>query len=151
MKITGDQKIPVAFKFMDEKKTSKLQKDGSETRFVANFATEDDAIKFYKVLRQSPEYADLASDRSLDYHGLRIDNLVEYASGYREQREPIRRIVENAVLNDEGNYEYFKDDRKIILTPEIYENCKSQYQDANEKLNISRQKWQESINKEDNS
>lgn len=140
-KISSEQKIPIAFKYIDDTKTFPVHKDGTETRFVMNFASSDDARKFYKSLSQNPEYKNLQKDRHLDYKGIRIDDLAEYASGFREKREALERII-NAKMNTEGLYEYATESGKIItLSPEQLSTFKSTYHELEQLMNKEKELW----------
>lgn len=104
-RIAQEQHIPIAFKHLDTSKSEPWASQ-DETRFVANFASVEDAKKFYEGLRQSDEYQKMKSDRNFDYHGHNIDGVAHYASGYREQREPLKRAIETAKRNPDGTYTY---------------------------------------------
>lgn len=146
IEIAGKNQIPIAFKYIDDKKTFPVHKDGKETRFVANFANSDDARRFYKLLSVSPEYRSLIGDRKLDYKGIRIDDIAEYASGFREKRGALERIL-SAKQNDLGNYEYISDNgRQMSISPEIYKNFIEQYQKMEEGMNREREKWNSNKN-----
>ncbi len=104
-KIAQEQQLPIAFKYLDTSKSEPwASKD--ETRFVANFASVEDAKRFYEALKQSAEYQKMKSDRNFDYHGHNIDGVAHYASGFREQREPLKRAIETAKRNPDGTYTY---------------------------------------------
>lgn len=129
--LTKNEKIPIAFKHLDIQKTHKidLKQDSETTRFVANFASVEDAKKFYEALQQREEYKKMKSDRNLDYHGYNIDGVAHYASGYREKREPLKRIIETAQKNPDNTYSYYSADgsRKITITEEQYNNFTDQF------------------------
>jgi hypothetical protein len=110
-KIAQEKQIPIAFKYLDTAKSEPWTSQ-DETRFVANFASIEDAKRFYEALRQSAEYQKMKSDRNFDYHGHNIDGVAHYASGYREQREPLKRIIETAKRNPDGTYSYKSADGK---------------------------------------
>ena len=56
-KISSEQKIPIAFKYIDDEKTFPIHKDGNETRFVMNFVSSDDARRFYSfAIRRIQEF-----------------------------------------------------------------------------------------------
>ncbi len=140
-KIASEQKIPIAFKYIDNEKTFPIHKDGGETRFVMNFASSDDARRFYLSLSLSQEYKNLKQDRQLDYKGIRIDNIAEYASGFREKRGALERIV-NAKLNEDGLHEYLSESgRKMILNENDFDLFKSQYQKLEEDINKEKDLW----------
>ncbi len=140
-KISSENKIPIAFKYIDDEKTFPVHKDGTETRFVMNFASSEDARKFYSLLSQNPEYNNLQQDRRLDYKGIRIDNLAEYASGFREKRGALERIM-NAKINNDGLYEYLSENgKKMTITEEMFNNFKSQYQKLEESVNKEKELW----------
>lgn len=140
-KIASEQKIPIAFKYIDDEKTFQIHKDGNETRFVMNFVSSDDARKFYSFLSQSEEYKNLQNDRHLDYKGIRIDNLAEYASGFREKRGALERIM-NAKLNEDGRYEYLSESgKKMTLNEDDFNVFKLQYQQLEESINKEKDLW----------
>jgi len=140
-KISSEQKIPIAFKYIDDEKTFPIHKDGNETRFVMNFVSSDDARRFYSFLSQSEEYKNLQNDRHLDYKGMRIDNLAEYASGFREKRGALERIM-NAKINEDGKYEYLSEGgKKMVLSENEFNGFKSQYQQLEDSINREKDLW----------
>lgn len=140
-KIASEQKIPIAFKYIDDEKTFPIYKDGSETRFVMNFVSSDDARNFYSFLSQSEEYKNLQNDRRLDYKGIRIDNLAEYASGFREKRGALERIM-NARLNEDGRYEYLSESgKKMVLNEDEFNIFKIQYKQLEDTINKEKDLW----------
>lgn len=140
-KISSEQKIPIAFKYIDDEKTFPIHKDGNETRFVMNFVSSDDARRFYSFLSQSEEYKNLQNDRHLDYKGVRIDNLAEYASGFREKRGALERIM-NAKINEDGKYEYLSESgKKMVLSENEFNGFKSQYQQLEDSINREKDLW----------
>lgn len=143
IQVAADNKIPIGFKYIDAEKTYPVHKDGTETRFVTNFASLDDAKKFFTTLKNSTEYKKFTTDRKLDYKGIRIDELAEYASGFRETRSALERII-NAHLNSSGNYEYVAESgRAIIITKEEYNNFQKTYQELSEKIKKIEKEWEE--------
>jgi len=128
--LAKSEKIPIAFKHLDVQKTHQvdLRPDSETTRFVANFASTEDAKRFYQALQQREEYKKMKSDRNLDYHGYNIDGIAHYASGYREKREPLKRIVETAQQNPDKTYSYYSADgsRQITITEEQYKEFEKQ-------------------------
>lgn len=129
MRVAGENSIAVAFKYLDEEKTLPIQKDGKETRFVANFASEDDAKKFLLALKNAPEYKSFISDRNLSHNGIRIDEIAEYASGFREGRAALERIMQGRISNDGTSYIYENESGKQnTLTLAEYEAFKAQYE-----------------------
>jgi len=129
--LAKSEKIPIAFKHLDVQKTHQvdLKPDSETTRFVANFASVEDAKRFYQALQQRDEYKKMKSDRNLDYHGYNIDGVANYASGYREKREPLKRIIETAQQNPDNTYSYYSADgsRQITITEEQYNNFVDQF------------------------
>lgn len=125
------EKIPIAFKHLDIQKTHQvdLKPDSKTTRFVANFASVEDAKRFYQALQHRDEYKKMKSDRNLDYHGYNIDGVANYASGYREKREPLKRIIETAQQNPDNTYSYYSADgsKQITITEEQYNNFVDQF------------------------
>lgn len=128
--LARSEKIPIAFKHLDVQKTHQvdLKPDSETTRFVANFASIEDAKRFYQALQQRDEYKKMKSDRNLDYHGYNIDGVAHYASGYREKREPLKRIIETAQQNPDNTYSYYSVDgsRQITITEEQYKEFEKQ-------------------------
>ncbi len=140
-KIASDNKIPIAFKYIDDEKTFPVHKDGNETRFVANFVSSDDARKFYNFLAESDEYKNLQQDRQLDYKGIRIDNMAEYASGFREKRGALERIM-SAKLNENGLYEYTGESgKKMTINEDEFDRFRKQYQELEEGVTKEKELW----------
>ncbi|MDD5071671.1 MAG: hypothetical protein PHQ42_02970 [Patescibacteria group bacterium] len=106
--IAESEKIPIAFKHLDTQKTHQidLRQDSETTRFVTNFASIEDAKRFYQALQKREEYRRMKSDRNQDYHGFNIDGVAHYASGYREKRLTLKSIIDSAKLNPDGTYTY---------------------------------------------
>jgi hypothetical protein len=128
--VAKSEKIPIAFKHLDIQKTDKvdLRQDSETTRFVTNFASIEDAKRFYQALQAREEYNQMRSDRDLDYHGFNIDGVAHYASGFREKRGPLKRIIETAKKNSAGTYDYLAASGKPInITNELYDNFVDQY------------------------
>jgi len=129
--LAKSEKIPIAFKHLDVQKTHQidLKPDSETTRFVANFASVEDVKRFYRALQQREEYKKMKSDRNLDYHGYNIDGVAHYASGYREKREPLKRIIETAQKGSGNTYSYYSaaGSRKITITKEQYNNFVDQF------------------------
>lgn len=134
MRIAEDQKIPLAFKFRDVNKTKILGED-VDTRFVANFASAEDAARFFKMLKGDPEYLKIVPDRNIDYKGIRLDERAEYASSYREQRVPLERAA-NARRAPDGTYVFISstDGREIKISEENYKEFLLKWQKLQEKL-----------------
>lgn len=145
MNIASVNKIPVAFKYQDEEKTWPSVKDGTETRFVANFASSDDALKFYSALRHDPVYQGMKSDRNMSYGGYRVDGVVEYANGYREQREPLKRIMSGS-FNSQRKWVYPSASGKMIeLSEDEYNVFKKTFDGLQAKMIEVENKWKESL------
>lgn len=145
IKIASLHRIPIAFKFQDEEKTWASSKDGNETRFVANFASSDDALKFYDALRKDSEYQSLQSDRNMSYGGFRVDGVAEYANGYREQRDPLKRIMAGT-LNGQGKWEYKGGDgRTISISTNDYDLFKKMYEEVSKKMSEVEEKWKTAL------
>lgn len=139
--IAREQKIPIAFKYIDDQQTFPVHKDGNETRFVMNFISSDDARKFYQALSQSQEYKNLRTDRNLDYKGIRIDDKAEYASGFREKRGALERIM-NGQLTGSGTYEYTSESgKKITISEADFQNFKNQYLFLEENIEKEKDLW----------
>jgi len=126
--IAKDNKIALAFKHADTEKTLKPHLDGTETRFVLNFASTEDARRFYDALSKTEQYKALKSDRHMDYNGLNIDGIAHYASGYRETRSALENIIKTAKRNPDGTYSYKTLDGKAMNLPEeSYLEFENQY------------------------
>lgn len=106
MEIAGEQHIPIGFKYLDVEKTYDGLIDGKETRFVTNFASAKDARRFYEALSKNQEYRLIQSDRDMDYNGYNIDGVAHYASGFRENRSAVEKIIKAAKQNTDGTYSY---------------------------------------------
>jgi hypothetical protein len=141
LKIASENKIPIAFKYLDDKKTIQIHKDGNETRFVMNFVSNEDARKFYGFLSKSENYKNISPDRKLDYKGIRIDRLAEYASGFREEREALERIM-GSKENDDGLYEYTTlSGLKMTLSKKEFEIFKEKYDEIEKNIIDQRNSW----------
>lgn len=145
MRVASEGKVAIAFKYLDDKKTYASQMDGSETRFVANFASREDAKRLFVALRATPEYQSIVPDRKLDYKGVRVDDIAEYASGFRERRDALERIARGASLNGQtGMYEYqLESGKTIALRPEEYERFSEEYSNALESWRAIEQEWRD--------
>lgn len=148
MKVATENDIAIAFKHMDEEKTLDIQKDGNETRFVANFATENEAKRFLLAMKGQPEYASFVSDRNLSHDGIRIDAVAEYASGFREGRAALERVM-NGKFNDNGDkYSYTSESGKeIVITPEEYRVFKDRYEKFSEEMENKKSSWMKLFNR----
>ncbi len=146
--IAGENKIPIGFKYLDDEKTVASNKDGSETRFVANFASLDDSKRFYKLLAESPEYQAFTPDRTLDYNGIRIDNLAEYAGGYRETRGALGRIMQAKKI-EQDIWEFISESGKPLrISDKEYEAFKAKYDSMTAKFDQARAEWDALLAKE---
>lgn len=129
--ISSQEKIAVAFKHLDEKKTTKINLDAKSetTRFVVNFASTKEAKKFFQELQKNEMYQKLTPDRQVDYHGFKLDNLAHYASGYRERRSALENIIKSAKKNSNGDYVYMSSDgsREITISLDQYKDFVEQY------------------------
>lgn len=140
--ISKDNQIPIAFKYIDDTQTYAVHKDGTETRFVANFASSDDARAFYSALQKNEKYQHLLPDRTNTYNGIRIDALAEYASGYREKRNALARIM-SATKNNLGRYVYVGESGKeMSISQEQFDMFKKQDEEMKQALAIEEEKWQ---------
>lgn len=140
MNISKEKKIPVAFKYLDTENTGNinLKPESEITRFVANFASTEDAKLLYYELVKLEEYNRLTSDRNLDHNGYNIDGVAHYASGYREIRSALKSKIDSATENPDGTYDYIAivedyDGSKIevekTMTAEMLADFKRQYED----------------------
>ncbi len=142
--VAAEEKIPIAFKHLDEEKTFSRIKDGTETRFVANFASEEDALKFYMAIKSRPEYQSFHSDRNMSYGGYRADEIAEYANGYRENRDALQRIM-NGAFNKQGLWEWVVDGNKKAITNDEYEVFKKKLEEFNLKISNAQQQWEDAL------
>ncbi len=141
MRVAAENSIPIAFKHLDVDKSSPAQKTKNDTRFVTNFASLEDAKRFYAVLESDAEYQAIVPDRQLDYHGIRLDELAEYASGYREGRGALERIM-TAKDNGNGTYTYKTESgRDMTIDKAMYDKFKSQYDEMQAKQDKIRKEW----------
>jgi hypothetical protein len=141
-KIAKENQIPIAFKYLDLNKSSPVTKNDIETtRFVTNFASVEDAKKFYEALSSADEYKNIKPDQMVNFHGLNLDGVAHYASGFREERVPLEHMIKTAIQNPDGTYTYFSQKPmkradgtvgkiKIDLSKENFENFKAQYESS---------------------
>ena len=142
MEIAAKNQIPIAFKYLDEEKTSALNKDGKETRFVANFVSEDDAKLFMAAINRDNRYQVFSSDRMLDYGGLKLDDIAHYASGFRETRMALDRIMLGKLSDDGKNYEYFSEaGKKQKITVLEYQAFKNKYEENMKAMEQKKKDW----------
>jgi hypothetical protein len=142
MEISAKNQIPIAFKYLDEKKTSDLNKDGKETRFVTNFASEDDAKRFMFAINKEDRYREFNSDRNMDYSGLKLDAIAHYASGFREARMALERIMHGKLCDDGQNYEYVSESGKQIkISASEFQSFKNKYEEAQKLMEEKKQQW----------
>lgn len=135
MRLASEKQIPIQFKYLDlTKSTPAHTDDPSTTRFVGNFASTADAKRFYQAIQQTPEYqALIAQSRGIDYKGHKLDEVTQYASGYRERREALERVV-RAQRQPNGNYEYVgPNGNKVTYTEQRYNEVVKEYQDIDPK------------------
>ncbi len=145
----SDNKIAIGFKHIDIEKSSNLAKGDRETRFVTNFANTQDVLKFYLALKNNPIYQNLKNDRTINYGGLRIDSLAEYAGGFREKRDALARIMAGSLNQETGKYEYKSESGKvIILTTVEFDAFKQQYNNIKEGIEKAQKLFQEGLNKQ---
>jgi hypothetical protein len=142
MEIAAQNKIPIALKYLDEEKTSALNKDGKETRFVANFASEDDAKQFMLAINKDDRYREFSSDRNMDYSGLKLDNIAHYASGFREARMALERIMHGKLCDDGQNYEYYSEaGKKLKISASEYGAFKNKYEENMKAMEQKKKDW----------
>jgi len=142
MRVAGENEIAIAFKHLDDAKTLPVQKDGKETRFVVNFASEDDAKKFLLAMKNSNEYSSFVSDRNMSHNGIRIDGIAEYASGFREGRSALERIMQGAFNQDKTKYSYRAESgREITISAEEYLVFKNQYEQFLKEMRDKEEQW----------
>jgi hypothetical protein len=127
--VAKKEKIAIGFKYLDIEKTNKidLRPESETTRFVANFASVEDAKRFYAALSQIDSYKKLHADREIEYQGFNIDGVAHYASGFREKREALARITA-AQRDASGMYAYpVKDGSRMMkITEDQYAFFKNQ-------------------------
>lgn len=142
MHVAGRENIAIAFKYLDSEKTLPIQKDGKETRFVVNFATEGDAKKFLLSIKNESEYKSFISDRNLSHDGIRVDGIAEYASGFREGRAALERIMQGAFSDDKSKYTYKSEyGREITINPDQYDVFKKQYDKFSNEIAAKQKEW----------
>lgn len=78
--------IPVQYKILNVGDSSQSLLDPDTTKFVVNFASPEDAGKFYAVLQSNQEYGLIPSSSRIGYHGHRLDDKAELCTGFREER-----------------------------------------------------------------
>lgn len=138
LKVAKTNKIAIAFKYLDQEKTHQvnLKPESQTTRFVCNFASVEDAKKFYTLLSQESDYSSLIPDQSIDFAGYNIDGIAHYASGYRETRDALTDIIKSAHLNPDGTYTYTamipqrdgtKKPKSAVISADSYQKFKQQY------------------------
>ncbi len=134
--VASKYNVPIAFKHLDEEKTSKANKDGKETRFVANFASVEDSARFYSLLSKESKYNMLVSDRNMSIDGLKLDGIAEYSNGYREKRDALKRIITTAFFNKKtGDWDYINPRNNLSkISKSDYEKFKNGYDELNSKL-----------------
>ena len=143
--IAAKEKIAIGFKYLDLEKTAKVNLDGSETRFVANFASVEEAKRFYESLAKNQEYQNIKSDRSIDYLGYKIDDKANYANGFREKRIPLKNIIETAIQNDDGTYSYYGKETQKLIT--ISDNQYLKFKQEYEALPDPKLIWEKAVQK----
>ncbi|MDO8241254.1 MAG: hypothetical protein Q7T51_04715 [Candidatus Moranbacteria bacterium] len=127
--VASKEKIAIAFKYLDEAKTYPFEKDGKETRFVTNFANQEDVARLMIALQKDPRYQHIKSDRGMSYSGIRLDDVAEYASGYREQRGALERIMQGNFGSDDKYSFVSESGRTIEIDRQAYEVFKKQYEE----------------------
>lgn len=107
IQISSKLKIPIWFKFLDVEKShqSDVSNNSDITRFVANFASIEDAKKFYSELSKLLEYQKITPDRDTDFYWYKLDDKSTFASWFRENREAFERI-KKAKRNSDWTYTY---------------------------------------------
>lgn len=146
MRVARDAQVPVAFKHLDVAQSLPSAMDGKETRFVANFATQEDAIRFYQALSFDEMYKTIQSDRNISYGGYRVSSLAEYANGYRESREALTRIVQEGAFNDQGRWQWNAPGGRIMsIDSTEYQALKQQYDTLTAKVADAERTWQRAL------
>ena len=95
--VANELDIPLGFKFLETEFTSPEYLYKSPTPFVLNFGSLKDAKMFYARLAQKSEYQQLPIFKEdMDFGGLNLDsqNKAAFSSGYREQREKARLMLQ---------------------------------------------------------
>lgn len=142
MEIAAKNQIPIAFKYLDEEETSALNKDGNETRFVTNFMSEDDAKRFMLAINKEDRYREFNSDRNLDHRGLKLDDIAHYASGFREARMALERIMHGKLCDDGQNYEYYSETgKKLKISASEFGAFKNKYEENMKAMEQKKQQW----------
>lgn len=131
-KIAWENQISIKFKYLDITKTTTA--NWTDTRFVANFNSPEDVVKFFKLLRENPEYQKLQNDRTIDYNWYRLDKIAEYTTGFREGWDALTRII-TATRNIDWKYTYkWADWNDKIITEEEFKEFKRQYDEIQAKI-----------------
>jgi hypothetical protein len=145
--VAGQAEIAVAFKYLDEKKTIPVQKDGKETRFVVNFSLENDAKKFLLAMKKNPAYISFITDRNMNHGGVRVDGIAEYASGFREVKSALERIMRGSFNSDGNTYSYLAESgREIKISKIEYLVFKKQYDKYCEEIKTKQKEWEKYFN-----
>ena len=130
LNVAKNEKIAIAFKHLDIQNTTPDNlEDEKLTRFVTNFASVEDAKRFYLALQQRHEYTNMKSDRNVNYYGYNIDGVATYASGFMEKREALNRIIRTAERKSNNTFTYNKvNGSKGTITEKQYYNFKDQFE-----------------------
>lgn len=97
-------KIPIAFKFLDVKK-SRIHDFKDDSIFVVNFTSKDDAKRFYEGVKENIQYKQLVWQNK-EYTGYNIDWILHYANGFKEERTALENIIKTAKKDSDNNREY---------------------------------------------
>ncbi|MEK6567267.1 MAG: hypothetical protein AABZ27_00830, partial [Candidatus Omnitrophota bacterium] len=117
---------PLEYKYLDEKTYNKRQKnrdftqkinDPKITKIVVNFILEEDAIRFYEILREDPEYQKLKSGLGPSDYARPMDNIASIAQGYVETRRARNDLKPQSLSPEAAGNEFLSLDNKGQKVP----------------------------------
>lgn len=130
--ICTNNKISIAFKFLDKEK-SRIHDFENETVFVTNFLNKEDAKKFYTLINQHPDYK-ILKGQNKNYDWINIDQVIHYASWFKETRNALKNIVNTAKKNNDTTRTYKTLWWKTMtITHKEYQNFLIQYNEQKKK------------------
>lgn len=127
-----ENKIPIAFKFLDKEK-SRIHDFKDETIFVTNFLNKEDVKKFYTLISKHPDYKNLKGQNK-DYDWIKVDQIIHYASWFRETRNALKNIISTAKQNKDTTRTYITLWWKTMtITDKEYQVFLNQYDEQKKK------------------
>lgn len=130
--ICADNKIPIAFKFLDKEK-SRIHDFKDETIFVANFLNKEDIKKFYALISKHSEYK-ILKGQNKNYDWTKLDQVIHYASWFRETRNALKNIINTAKQNKDTTRTYITLWWKTMtITDKEYQVFFNQYDEQKKK------------------